>query len=174
MEKERLYPGHGPATDDEISKRISNEIQSLSDSFGQALGLAVKTYQELEKTGKKGQLCFCYISFLRSSVLEQRSLYRLELYDEEELLDFEECSAEWDVKEISRYIYIDLPLTDKLVPTKEDWMDYEVEQLWITEAEKYHAGMGAVIRQIVDASRQLVEAQVQFRFGEYMDQSITV
>lgn len=174
MEDTRQYPGQGPAAAELVSERIANEIKSLSESFGQAWADAAEIYEKLEKAGKKGPPRFCYISFLRSSVVEKRPLYRLDLYDENELLDFEECSVQWDVSNISHYIYEDLPLTNKAVLTDEDWKDYEVEQLWVEEAEKYHTELGKKMRIIVDSARQPANDQIQFQFGEYMDQSITV
>lgn len=60
---------------------------------------------------------FIYISFLRSSVLDDSPIYRIDFYNEEERLDLRGYRKYWDVPELSKFIERSLEVIDSGKPS---------------------------------------------------------
>lgn len=164
---ERFATGKTPK---EIQQRLANAKGQLQKSFAAAFCDAVAKYKGLVQEKKKGQLSFCYISFLRSSVILKRPFFSLDLYDENERMDLTECGTLWSVSAVSNFIYSDIPMEISPVPASDDLNEWEIEALWIAEAEKYYEQMQPMLNEIVFPLRSEFPS-LEFYYGEYMDKA---
>ena len=161
-------------TEDEISTRLKSKLNALRNGFFSAFSPLKAGYDVLLGQGKKGQLSFVYISFLRSSVAAKRPLFRIDLYDSQGLSDIQECAGPWDIGCVGNRIYTDLPLPKYRVIGHDKPQAYEVEWLWMEDAEKYFRCLRQFITEIILPARELAPSSTTFLYGEYMDKSSPV
>lgn len=152
-----------------IVSRIYEAKERLQISFQSVFQDGVRKYEVLRNKGKKGELQSCYISYLRSSVVSHSPLFQLDFYDEQGLLDLVECSVVWDIPFLTDFIYSDIPMEIKPVPHPNDLKPYEIERLWIKEADKYFGCLMVLIKEILSYSILERKIPLQFYYGEYLD-----
>ncbi|OAB45499.1 hypothetical protein [Paenibacillus glacialis] len=78
--------------DDAYKERQEQIDRSLCDAFND---LFVKA-STLHEQGDKGKIRYIYCSYLRTSVMENKVVYRLDAYDSNWYLDPIECSITWN------------------------------------------------------------------------------
>ncbi|AQS08718.1 hypothetical protein CLOBY_08280 [Clostridium saccharobutylicum] len=147
----------------------------------------------LQEKELKGEIMYIYFSILRTSILENKGQWRIDLYDEKWLLDNEECSVNIDLdfiyeplfnhmKELSEkkkeYVHIKKSQsTTKVFQIKEK----DIEYIKLREANKYH---GLALNIIRDALQNFLECtsyeemkkkeDITIMAGEYMDAAIRI
>lgn len=155
-------------SEEEVSAILTSNIRKLSDSFSTAYGNAVKEYTTLQQQGLKEELEHVYISFLRSSVVDKREWFRIDLYDTRDMADLVECCAYWNITPFLGDFYKRYPK-----PTVQEYKlgataPWIVEAHWIGEAEKYVAQLQQIMPQIAAASRIQENEGIKLHFGEYL------
>ncbi|WP_294352253.1 hypothetical protein [uncultured Clostridium sp.] len=75
------------------NKKIkSNIISKFQEVFKKAINF--------QEEGRKGDIKYIYISYLRAYLLEDKVIFRIDLYDENWFLDKEECSIYIDLSDV--------------------------------------------------------------------------
>ena len=155
-------------SDSDMERLLFENRKALIDGFGSTLRSVLPRCQLQISKGEKGQLQHIYITFLRTGIITRHPWLRIDLYDENEILDFCECSALWDIPSISQKIYAKHPLPSSKNDIKRD---YEVEKDWIEAGNCFFRVLAKHISGIVQESGFKEELHdVKWHFGEYMGQ----
>ncbi|OOM82376.1 hypothetical protein CLPUN_02540 [Clostridium puniceum] len=133
----------------------------------------------LQEKQLKGGIKYIYISLLRTSILENKGEYRIDLYDENWFLDKEENSINIDLN----FIYV--PLFDFIKHLKEKKKEYgrnitdmDIENIMLREVYKFHVLAVEFLKDIV---KKFIETSsyenmkktkyITILAGEYMDEA---
>lgn len=146
----------------------------------------IKTFEEvckqtiaLQEKQLKGEIKYIYISLLRTSIIENKGEYRIDLYDENWFLDKEEDSINIDLD----FIYV--PLFDFVKELKEKKNQYgrtitdmDIEDIMLREVYKFHVLAMEFIKGIVEKftttpsyENMKKTKDIAILAGEYMDEA---
>ncbi|WP_236896149.1 hypothetical protein [Clostridium beijerinckii] len=136
----------------------------------------------LQKEGLKGEIKYIYFSMLRTSILENKGEWRIDLYDEKWFVDKEECSINIELDFIYEPLFKHMK---ELSKKKKEYLrtikEKDIEDIKITEANKYHSLALNIIRGILQdflecASYKEMEKKedIVIMAGEYMDTAIQI
>lgn len=172
-------------TDKWIDKFLEVDEMYKSDKTAIEENL-IKTFEEvckqtiaLQEKQLKGEIKYIYISLLRTSILENKGEYRIDLYDENWFLDKEEVSINIDLD----FIYV--PLFDFVKELKEKKKEYgrnitdmDIENIMLKEVYKFHVLAVELLKEIV---KKFIETpsyknmdkttDIRILAGEYMDEA---
>ena len=101
------------STADEISERYRLELERSFPQYRseagtgllQAIESAGRKYQKAENAGETGPLEWIWLSFLRSSLLDDAPCYRIDLYDAKGRLSEGEYAEMWDYSYVFQPYY---------------------------------------------------------------------
>lgn len=134
--------------------------------------------KNLQNENLKKEIKFIYISFLRTSLLENKGIWRIDLFDENWFLDKEECFINLDCT----FIYEDLfSFIEELQVKKKEYgrtiTEMDIEKIKLQEGDKYHK---LIIRIFGDIINEFIECEnfkemnkheeLMIFAGEYMDE----
>ena len=136
----------------------------------------------LQQKDLKGEIKYIYFSMLRTSLLENKGEWRIDLYDEKWFLDKEECSAHIDLNFIYEPLFNHMK---ELSGKKKEYLrtikEKDIETIKLTEANKYNSLALNIIRGILQsflecASYKEMEKKedIVIMAGEYMDAAIQI
>ena len=164
IEVDEIYKGDKAAIDENI--RLT---------FDKVCKMAIV----LQEKQLKGEINYIYISLLRTSILENKGEYRIDLYDENWFLDKEETSINIDLN----FIYV--PLFDFVRELKEKKKGYlriitdmDIENIMLREAYKFHIlaveFLKGIIENLIKTSsyEEMKKGEnIKILAGEYMDEA---
>ena len=133
----------------------------------------------LQEKQLKGDIKYIYISLLRTSILENKGEYRIDLYDENWFLDKEESSINIDLN----FIYV--PLFDFVKELKEKKKEYgrtitdmDIENIMLREVYKFHVLAVEFLKGLIEnlikiySYEEMKKAEdISILAGEYMDEA---
>ncbi|MCY6355718.1 hypothetical protein [Clostridium sp. ZS2-4] len=161
---------------DETYKSHRNSIEeNLISTFNEVCKQAVY----LQEKQLKGEIKYIYFSFLRTSILENKGEYRIDLYDENWFLDKEECSMNIDLNFIfdSNFRHME-ELKEKKKEYGRNITDMDIESIILREADKYHIlaveFLKGVIEKFIETPfyKEMSKAEdIMILAGEYMDET---
>lgn len=162
-----------------IDKRYYENKHNIKENLLGAFDSLCKNAVTLQELEKKGPIKYIYFSFLRTSIMQNTSLYRLDAYDEKWFLDKEECTASLKVDFIFNSLFQHMEeLENKKMEYGRQITSMDIERIKLLEAPKYHIMTMEFIRSLV---QQLVEIEsykkmlkskdICIMAGEYMDAS---
>ena len=136
----------------------------------------------LQKEGLKGEIKYIYFSMLRTSILENKGEWRIDLYDEKWFVDKEECSINIELDFIYEPLFKHMK---ELSKKKKEYLrtikEKDIEYIKLAEANKYHSLALNIIRCILQdflecASYKEMEKKedIVIMAGEYMDTAIQI
>jgi len=156
-----------PQSREQISDGISENIEAYIKSFDAVFNLAIQSYEKQQEENQKTDLRYVYICFLRSSISQKLPLLRINLYNEAEFGDMEDCYVDWDV-DFSKQLYSRLYKVREAL--REDIINNDLaEKYWYEESELFFESLKIHLPKIVDAHRQGLPQNVQWYYGEYFD-----
>ena len=161
-------------TPEEKRKQIQDKLIPLRTGLSASVIKAYEKYQRLRQENLKGPLAFCYISYLRSSVIERRPFFQIDLYDQQDRMDFLECCEPWDTDILTGEIYRAYPVAKGIKTNPNEQPDYEIEQRWLIEADDYYKLLGEAMAQLLEQVRLQLPKDAEFYFGEYMDDAVRI
>jgi hypothetical protein len=159
---------------------FENSIESLANSFGQALNDALIRYEELRNSDnvseRKGKLSNIYVSFLLSGVLCNTPWLRIDLYDENSITDTIECFSNWDVQCISKNLYQRADLLAAQQYEKENIRvtDYELEQIWLNLSGEYFEGFKNYMPQILSQCETAQDIDCNWHYGHLLGRTVFI
>ena len=166
-EKRINLKNYVPQSREQISGGIAENIEAYIKSFDAVFGLAIQSYEKLQEENQKTDLRYVYICFLRSSVSQKLPLLRISLYNEAEFEDMEDCYVDWDVH-FSKQLYSRLYKVHEAL--SEDKVNNDLaEKYWHEESGLFFEVLKIHLPKIIDAHRQGLPQNVQWRYGEYLD-----
>ncbi|OOM07384.1 hypothetical protein [Clostridium saccharobutylicum] len=161
---------------DEMYKSDKAAIEEkLISTFEEVCNKAV----QLQEKRLKGEIKYVYISLLRTSILENKGEYRIDLYDENWFLDKQETSVNIDLN----FVYV--PLFDFINELKEKKHEYgrtitdmDIESIVLREILKFHILVVEFLRDIVKKfitvpsyENMKKSSDIKILAGEYMDEA---
>lgn len=160
-----------------IDERYKNDKEYIEGELIASFQQLCKRAITLQSHGKKGHIKYIYISFLRTSIMDNTCTYRLDAYDEKWFLDKEECYSLWTPNFIYDSLFNHMEkLEEKVKHYGRAITLMDIEKIKFFEAEKYHILTLEFVREILP---RLLESSV-FKdmekaedlciiMGEYMD-----
>lgn len=169
-----------PLMEQEFSANKEQIVASLSNSIGQLC----REYEKEQESGNKGPAAHLCISFLRTHILEEDWRYRLVLYDEKSYLDLAECTINWELEFVWKYLKTRLNELRTIVKTGiyvNTVKERHLSQVKLEMAEQYHQ-IGMICTKLVIADAiQVPEyrtlqkvANFKIGMGEYRDKILLI
>jgi hypothetical protein len=122
-----------------VNENYSANRDNIEKSFVSAFEAACSNAARYIKQGLKGDIQYICISFLRTSIMENKALYRIDLYDRRWYLDTQECCVMWDADFIFSVLFKQIEL---LMIEKKQFgrmiTDIDIDNVKLAEALKYH------------------------------------
>lgn len=151
-------------------KSIENEILiKFKENCDKA-----KTFQN---EGLKQKIKYIYFSFLRTNIIEDKGVWRLEFLDRNWFFDSQKCSCDidfsWVYEEFFNYM-------DEVMEKRKEYgriiTEMDIEKIKLIEADKYHVIPIEIIKNIINEfleseefKRMAVDKEILIFAGEYMD-----
>lgn len=152
----------------DIPHLVESEKHNLALNFETCFDKTWKAYNSMQKDGLKGDLCYIYISFLRSGVLLHDAWFQLDFFDERNWGDLTPCSVDWQTDIISNEIY---SYVNKLYHKKMTAREKDKLLLQYSEETKDE------IKNILPHILQMKKAEypnLTFQFGDFMGNYIVL
>lgn len=89
----------------EIEKRVLHDLSVIGLTFKREIDHVYKKYRVMAEKGTVGSLEWIYISFLRTSLVDRSSCYRIDFYDSRGCLSEIECAGSWDCDIVFNFYY---------------------------------------------------------------------
>ncbi|ASR46419.1 hypothetical protein B4V02_06865 [Paenibacillus kribbensis] len=122
-----------------IENNFLTRQQAIEEELIAALESLCKLATFQHEQGRKGDIRYIYISLLRTRVMRNKAVYRIDAYDENWFLDEAECAVEWSAD------FVFEPLFNRMAKLEKLKSDYarkvttmDIEQIQQIEAVKYH------------------------------------
>lgn len=162
-----------------IEERYKKKKEGIEKELFTTFDALCQNAIRLQAQGKKGNIQYIYISFLRTSIMENTSFYRMDAYDENWFLDKEECTALWNADFIFQSLFTHM---EKLEEKKKEYVrkvtSMDIDEIKLQEAVKYHMITVEFIRAMapklieIESYKEMGKtAELRILAGEYMDQS---
>lgn len=164
-------------------KNISNRYLGSQDEIeGELIDIFDKLCRrtkELQEKGLKNKVKYIYFSILRTKIMENKGVYRIECYDEDWYLDEVEVYELWNPDFIYKSLFDHM---EELEEEKKKYLrkitSMDIEKIKQVEASKYHILACEMIRDIVEklieleSFKEIVEESgYLILFGEYKGDS---
>jgi hypothetical protein len=81
-----------------LDREFSGELATIAVGLNKAFGQVCRQARQQQEAGLKGAAAFLCISFLRTRVLADLPVYRLDLYDDNFYRDPTECAVSWEME----------------------------------------------------------------------------
>ena len=132
---------------------------------------------ELQSEGIKQDIKFIYISYLRTSIMENKSTYRIDFLDEKWVMDKEECSVDLNMDFIYESLFNHMEeLNEKKSEYGRTITEMDIEKIKMKESEKYNNIALNILYGIVedfintDEYKEMKKSdEIRIFAGEYMD-----
>ena len=161
-----------------INKKIEKNEKVIKNEILLNFNKVCENAKNLQNQNLKKEIKFIYISFLRTSLLENKGIWRIDLFDENWFLDKEECFINLDFS----FIYEDLfDFIEGLQEKKKEYgrsiTEMDIEKIKLQEGDKYH---NLIMRFFENKINELIECEnfkemnkhneLMIFTGEYMDE----
>ncbi|MFF2094576.1 hypothetical protein, partial [Paenibacillus sp. NPDC058174] len=161
-----------------INERYMADKDRIDRNLTAAFEKACLHAAQLQLQGRKRDIQYIHFSYLRTSFMEQRAEYRIDLYDADWYMDKEECCSLWQAD------FLFNPVFERQRELEKQRVNYarkitpmDVEHIIHQEAMKYHL---LAIEYIRDRVPALIESEgyaamrksedLTILAGEYRDQ----
>ncbi len=149
---------------------IKNNLESEFDSVCK-LGIS------FQEKGLKGEIKYIHFSLLRTSILENKGEFRIDLYDERWFLDKVECSVNINLDFIYTALFKHI---EELKEEKKKYgriiTDMDIEEIMLLESNVYHVLSLEYFRNSIDELLEMPSCkklkkseQIKVMVGEFMD-----
>lgn len=157
---------------------IQNQDATIAE-FVSSVDSACKKTAELQDAGMKGDIQYIYLSLLRTSLMEHKASYRIDIHDERWFLDPVECSSHWKAEFIFNPLFQrmrELEAVKSSYARKISTMD--IERILQIEAIRYHLFAIEFMRNMVPSILEcegynllVKKPNICILAGEYRDRS---
>lgn len=136
-----------------------------------------KNALELQNEGIKQNIKFIYISYLRTSIMDNKSTYRIDFFDNRWFMDKEECSIDLNMDFIYEPLFKHMEeLNEKKSEYGRTITEMDIEKIKMKESEKYNKIALNILDGILEDFINTDEYQemkkneeIRVFAGEYMD-----
>jgi len=165
-----------------ILEKYNKDKDSIKENLTSKFNSVCQEAIFLQEKDLKGEIKYIYFSMLRTSLLENKGQWRIDLYDDKWFLDKEECGVNIDLPFIYEPLFNHMKeLSEKKKEYLRTIKEKDIEAIKLTEANKYHSLALNIIRGILQsflecASYKEMEKKedIVIMAGEYMDAAIQI
>jgi len=165
-----------------ILEKYNKDKDSIKENLTSKFNSVCQEAIFLQEKDLKGEIKYIYFSMLRTSLLENKGQWRIDLYDDKWFLDKEECGVNIDLPFIYEPLFNHMKeLSEKKKEYLRTIKEKDIEGIKLTEANKYHSLALNIIRGILQsflecASYKEMEKKedIVIMAGEYMDAAIQI
>ncbi|BCZ47460.1 hypothetical protein psyc5s11_35270 [Clostridium gelidum] len=136
----------------------------------------------MQEQGLKGEIKYIYISYLRTSLMQNLGVYRIDFYDDKWLLDKEECFINIDLSFIYEPLFNHM---EELQIKRKEYgrtiTEMDIEKIKIKEGNKYHRLGIKILESIVndfvecDEYKEMKKNyEISILAGEYCDEAVLI
>lgn len=162
--------------DFENQKKIINE--DILSKFKEGCRKAL----EFQKSGLKGEIKYIYFSYLRTSIMEDKSTYRIDFFNDKWFMDKEECSMDFNMDFVYKPLFNHM---EELNIKKSEYgrtiTEMDIEKIKLKEADRYNSIALNILNNMVEEfinSNEYKEMkkcdEIHIFAGEYMDEVRTL
>ena len=160
-----------------IDEKYKDNKEKIEADIEQKFNDICKMTSILQESKIKGNIKYIYFSFLRTNIIENKSDYRIDFFDENWFLDKVECSININLDFIFDFLFSHMEeLKIRANEYRRSVTQMDIEEIKIIESEKYNFFAIEYLRDIING---LIEIQsykemskseeVFIMAGEYMD-----
>jgi len=157
-------------------ERKDNIKEEIINNFKKLCSYSI----ELQKKGLKGVIQFIHISYLRTSLMENRGIYRIDIYDDRWFVDKEECYTNLNLDFIFQSLFSHI---SELEQHKKEYgrtiTEMDIERIKLKEADKYNDLAIKIFKSMIDDFIECDEykdmkkhEEIMILAGEYKDEAI--
>lgn len=162
---------------DEIIKKYNGNKDFIEENIISKFDLLCNEAILLQEKELKGEIKYIYFSLLRTSILENKGEYRIDLYDENWFLDKEECSINIELDFIYEQLFNHI---EELLDEKEKYgrtiKEMDIEKIKLNETNIYHTlsiqFLSIIIKKLIEIpsyKEMKKKEDIIVSVGEYMD-----
>jgi len=162
---------------DYIGEIYINNKKSIQEDLKSKFASVCKLGILLKEQGLKGEIKYIYFSLLRTSLLENKGEFRIDLYDERWFLDKVECSVNITLDFIYNSLFKHMEV---LKEKKKEYggviTNMDLEEIMLQESNVYHVLSVEFFKNFIDelllvpSYRELKKSKnIKIMAGEFMD-----
>lgn len=133
---------------------------------------------ELQRKELKGEIKYIYFSYLRTSIIDDKSTYRIDFFDDKWFMDKEECSVDFNMDFIYKPLFNHMKeLNEKKSEYGRTITEMDIENIKLKEADRYNNIALKILDSLTDDFISCDEYKEMNRSeemlilaGEYMDE----
>ncbi|WP_297429475.1 hypothetical protein [Clostridium sp.] len=175
---ERHFEKEYPKIQENLDKNKDAARKEILCKFKEVCSKAKK----LQEEALKNEIKYIYISYLRTSLLKNSSIYRIDLYDYKWYLDKEECSVNIDLSFIYEPLFNHVgELQDRKKEYGRTIEEIDVEKIKLKEADKYHKlgikFLESIVNDLVECNeyKEMKKSdEISILAGEYRDEAVLI
>lgn len=165
-----------------IAEKYNKDKEKIKENLTSKFDSVCKEAVLLQEKELKGEIKYIYFSMIRTRLLEDKGIWRIDLYDEKWFLDKEECSINID------FDFIYEPLYDHMKELSVKKKEYgrtikekDIENIKLREADKYHSLALDVTKDMLESLLECTsykemkkKEDITIMAGEYVDVVVTI
>lgn len=160
-----------------IDKRYRENKEDIEKELIYAFSTVCQNAVKLQEENKKGDIKYIYISFLRTSIMDNKSFYRIDAYDEKWFLDKEECCTYWNTDFVFNSLFTHMQeLEEKKKEYARNITSIDIDRIKLLEALRYNTLVIEFMREMIPKLVEIEEykkmnksLEIRILAGEYMD-----
>ncbi|WP_315081006.1 hypothetical protein [uncultured Clostridium sp.] len=172
-----------------VKERFSEERSKIYEKFNSKKELikkelinnfdhVCKIANNLQNKNLKGKIQYIYISYLRTNLMQNSGIYRIDMYDDKWFLDKEECSGNLNLSFIYEPLFNH---SNELLEKRKEYgrtiTEIDIEKIKISEGNKYNDVVIDILESIVydflncESYKEMKKSEeIMIFVGEYRDE----
>lgn len=146
-----------------INQDFSSHIEEITEELWLHIESIYSRYEQMKACNNQEDLEWIYISFLRSSFIDQFPAYRIDLYDKTDRISEKECYGMWKFE----YMYCDYYHTvrdvEKKLKAQTRLKIHEIEYLIIRLREEIRIDADNAIKLMILKGKEMFENKITSR-----------
>ncbi len=167
---------------EKIIEKYNKDKDGIKEELISKFSLVCKDAILLQEKELKGEIKYIYFSMLRTGIIENKGIWRIDLYDEKWFLDKEECSMDIDFNFIYEPLFNHMKeLSIKKKEYGRTIKEKDIEAIKLKEANKYNILVANVIIQMLESFSESTpykemkkKEDIVIMTGEYMGVSVMI
>lgn len=164
---------------DRIGEIYENNKSTIKEDLKSKFASVCKFGISLQEQGIKGKIQYIYFSLLRTSLLENKGEFRIDLYDERWFLDKGECSVNINLDFIYTSLFKHMEeLKEKKKERGRTITDMDIEEIMFLESNLYHILAVEFLRNVIEellevpSYKELGKSEdIKIMAGEFRDEA---
>ncbi len=180
--KEKYVEGYFEKEYPKMQEKINKNKEVIKEDIISRFKEVCKKAKNMQEENLKNEIKYIYISYLRTSLMQNSGKYRIDLYDDKWFLDKEECSVDIDLSFLYEFLFAHI---EELQERKKQYgrtiTEMDVEKIKLKEGDKYHKIGIKLLETLVN---DLVECdeykamkksnEISIFAGEYRDEALLI